>query len=142
MVKHYQTESLDETLDIAYAFGKNLPHGAVVLFYGDLGAGKTAFIKGIAKGACDLPTSAVVSPTFSLLNIYEGTKSLFHFDLYRIKSPEDFIEMGFEEYLTPDGITCIEWSEKIDALLLSFHYRIHIEHKSASIRLITITESA
>lgn len=137
MVKHYQPCSLDETLEIASAFGKSLPSGAVVLFDGELGSGKTTFIKGIAK-ACKVPSSHVVSPTFSLLNIYQGSKSIFHFDLYRLKDHEDFIELGFIDYLYPDGITCIEWSEKIQEILPPFHYRVTIEHNQGNKRLISI----
>ncbi|CRX39002.1 tRNA (adenosine(37)-N6)-threonylcarbamoyltransferase complex ATPase subunit type 1 TsaE [Estrella lausannensis] len=140
MVEKYKTESQQETIAIATRFGASLPIGAVVLFSGDLGAGKTTFIKGLAKGACDIPASEVISPTFSILNIYKGKKCLFHFDLYRMQNAEDFIAMGFEEYLYPDGITCIEWSERIEQILPAGHYRVHIEHFSESERLISISE--
>lgn len=139
--KQYRTSSLDETLDIAIRFGEELQSGAVVLFYGDLGAGKTTFVKGIASSACKVPPSSVVSPTFSLLNIYKGTKNLFHFDLYRMNGPEDFIAMGFDEYLDPDGITCIEWSEKIEGILPPSCYKVHIEHEGSDSRHITITRT-
>lgn len=139
--KHYQTDSFDETLTLAASFGKSLPTGSVVLFYGDLGAGKTTFIKGLAEGACGIKPDEVVSPTFSLLNIYKGTKSLFHFDLYRMKGAQDFMELGFHEYLkSEEGITCIEWSEKIEELLPDHHYKVQIQHKSDDKRLITISE--
>lgn len=140
MVEKYKTDSLEETIEIAARFGKKLPFGAVVLFSGDLGAGKTTFIKGLAIGACDIPAADVISPTFSILNIYKGKKCLFHFDLYRMHNAEDFIAMGFEEYLYPDGITCIEWSERIEQILPCGHYRVHIEHFSEKERLISISE--
>ena len=142
LLGHYLSTSLDETMDIATRFGKTLPCSAVVLFYGDLGSGKTTFIKGIAEGACQVLASTIVSPTFSLLNIYKGAKSLFHFDLYRIIGHEDFIQMGFDEYLYPEGITCIEWSEKIEALIPPSHYRVQIEHCDQNKRLISITRVA
>src|SRR5262245_50494196 len=138
MIKHYQPSCLDETLEIAVRFGKTLDHGAVLLFYGDLGSGKTTFIKGIAQGACEIPPNEVVSPTFSLMNVYHGSKALYHFDLYRIKGPEDFMMMGFDEYLYPEGITCIEWSEKIESLLPPSHFCVRIEHDGGDRRLITI----
>lgn len=80
---------------------------------GDLAAGKTTLVKGIAKGFGGFSEEAVNSPTFVYLNIYEGKRPIYHFDLYRIDDPREFIHMGFDEYLFSDGVCCIEWSERI-----------------------------
>ncbi|WP_455170341.1 tRNA (adenosine(37)-N6)-threonylcarbamoyltransferase complex ATPase subunit type 1 TsaE [Aegicerativicinus sediminis] len=88
----------------------------VVLFYGEMGAGKTTLIKALVKelGSAD----DVSSPTYSLVNEYQGEDSLiFHFDLYRLKSVEEALDMGFEEYLNPDDVIFIEWPEKVLHLL-------------------------
>jgi tRNA threonylcarbamoyladenosine biosynthesis protein TsaE len=110
-------------------FVKKLPQGSIVAFQGDLGAGKTTFIRGMARGL-GLEVSQVSSPTFVYLNIYgeKGKGEIYHFDLYRLKGEEDFILAGFEEYLETSAIVCLEWSERISSLLpkgtflLKMHY--------------------
>lgn len=93
------THSPEETQELGDRFGQTLKDGEVVCFLGDLAAGKTTFIKGLAKGAAGYPASHVNSPTFVYLNIYVGIKTIYHFDLYRLSGLEEFIEMGFDEPL-------------------------------------------
>ncbi len=101
------TEALGEK------FGRAAQHGWVVALSGDLGAGKTQFVKGVARG---LGISARVhSPTFTLVAEYSGGRlELFHLDLYRLETPGQVLSAGIEEFLQPDGVAVIEWAERLD----------------------------
>lgn len=110
-----RTTGEKETIRVGYALGETLAKGAVVSLRGSLGVGKTVFAKGIAQSLGI--GEAIVSPTFTLIQEYEGTLPLYHMDLYRIDSVEEFELIGGEEYLYGEGITLIEWSEKIQELL-------------------------
>ncbi len=101
--------SSSETIEVARLFSSDLPVNTVIALRGDLGAGKTTFVKGVIKGLGTSDMDIVSSPTFSYLNIYEGQIPLFHFDLYRMKSADDFVLNGFEDYFQAGGICCIEW---------------------------------
>lgn len=100
-----ETESLGET------WGREAKRGLVIALSGDLGAGKTQLVKGIARGL-NINTR-VHSPTFTLVNVYTGGRlSLFHLDLYRLETREQILSAGLEEYLKPDGVSVIEWAER------------------------------
>src|SRR5262249_22701423 len=111
------THSADETYRTGKSLGESLPPGAIVALYGDLGAGKTTFIQGLAMGKGVMDDRIVSSPTFTFLNIYQGEKVIYHFDLYRLSREEEFFAAGFDEYFTAGGICCIEWAEKISSAL-------------------------
>ncbi len=111
------TNSSAETHEFAKAFGKGLAGNSVIFFYGDLGAGKTTFIKGLAAGILGTSGNEVTSPTFTYLNIYEGRITLYHFDLYRLKSSNEFLNFGFDEFFEAGGICCLEWAERIKPLI-------------------------
>jgi tRNA threonylcarbamoyladenosine biosynthesis protein TsaE len=101
-----ETESLGEK------FGREAQHGRVIALSGDLGAGKTQLVKGLARGLGI--TARVHSPTFTLVNEYGGGRlKLFHLDLYRLETPAQILAAGLEEYLQPDGVAVIEWAERI-----------------------------
>ncbi len=107
------SNSYEETLSIAESYGKTLSMGDVVLLQGDLGAGKTAFTKGIAKAlGIDEP---ILSPTYAYMNDYDGI--LYHYDCYRIESGEQAEAMGLTDYFYMNGICVIEWSENIKSVL-------------------------
>ena len=110
----FVSHSAEETVQIAEEFAKKLDAGTVILYTGDLGAGKTTFTKGIAS-ALEI-TETVTSPTFALVNEYYGKLPLFHFDLYRINSVDDLYAIGFFDYLDRGGIIAAEWSENIPGL--------------------------
>lgn len=97
--------------------GENITGPRTVCFFGDLAAGKTTFIKGFVSGAASISPDEVSSPTFVLLNIYEGEQPIYHFDLYRLQNAEGFFSLGFEEYWNAPGICCIEWAERIEDVL-------------------------
>ncbi|MCB1149562.1 MAG: tRNA (adenosine(37)-N6)-threonylcarbamoyltransferase complex ATPase subunit type 1 TsaE [Chlamydiia bacterium] len=128
--------TLEETLAFGCRLAETLPDGAVVCLTGDLGAGKTSLVKGLAR-AYQIHEDSVSSPTFPLLHIYEGLKTVHHFDLYRINSAEEFIAMGFDEHLFAGGIAVIEWPERIREILPESALWIHLEHADKG-RLIEI----
>jgi tRNA threonylcarbamoyladenosine biosynthesis protein TsaE len=124
----FASQSAEETQRLGKAFGETLKTNTIVAFYGDLGSGKTTFIRGLIEGVGSIDLRNVSSPTFNFLNIYEGKKTVYHFDLYRLPGKREFFAAGFDEYLSAGGICCIEWAEKLEAelpenaILVSFSY--------------------
>ncbi len=110
-----KTASAEETEALGQALGKTLKPGDVVAYTGDLGAGKTAFTRGVARGLGI--SDRVTSPTFTIVSEYEGNIPLFHFDMYRLGSSEELFDIGWEDYLARGGVCCVEWSENIDDAL-------------------------
>ncbi len=113
----YRTHSESETETVGEALAATLSPGTVIAFTGDLGAGKTAFTRGLARGLGI--GERVTSPTFTIVNEYEGGRlPLFHFDMYRLESSEELFDIGWEDYLRRGGVCAVEWSEKVaDALV-------------------------
>lgn len=110
-------KSPDETRCLGEAIGRALTAGTIVALNGDLGTGKTTLTQGIARGL-DVPeTFAVTSPTFTLVNEYPGRLTLYHVDLYRLGGAADLEALGYEEFFFADGVTVVEWSEKIAEVL-------------------------
>jgi len=116
MEKEFITTSPDETIGRGKELVSSLEAGAIVCLHGDLGAGKTHFVKGMAEGL-GIDSDDVSSPTFTLINEYDGDKMLYHFDCYRMESPREALEIGAEEYFYGEGITVIEWPERIESLI-------------------------
>ena len=121
----FLTNSPEETEKIGAALGKILNPGTVLAYRGDLGAGKTAFTRGLARGlGYEEP---VTSPTYTIVNEYLGGRlPLFHFDMYRLRSSDDLWDIGWEDYLDRSGICAVEWSENVDdamenAILVTIH---------------------
>ena len=110
---HYITHSPEETEQIGVALGKILTPGAIVAYRGALGAGKTAFTRGLARGlGC---TEIVTSPTYTIVNEYLGGRiPLFHFDMYRLRSADDLWGIGWDDYLDRGGVCAVEWSENVE----------------------------
>src|SRR6478736_5658608 len=110
--RHITTRSEEETATIGRELAATLSAGDVLLLYGDLGAGKTAFVRGLAEGL-GVSGEEVSSPTFTLIQEYRGGRlTLFHVDLYRIEDPREFDELGLDE-IAVDGVLAIEWAEKL-----------------------------
>ena len=109
----YITNSPEETEAIGSALGKIIAPGTVIAYRGDLGAGKTAFTRGLARGlGC---REIVTSPTYTIVNEYLGGRiPLFHFDMYRLRSSDDLFDIGWEDYLDRGGVCAVEWSENVD----------------------------
>lgn len=108
----YITKSEKETEELGAQIARELPDGSVVAFYGELGSGKTAFVRGMARG---MGIDALVnSPTFTIVNEYVGARSLFHFDMYRLGSADELYDIGWEDYLSRNGVCAVEWSENVE----------------------------
>lgn len=122
-MKHI-SNSYDETVKIASDFAETLKAGDVLCLYGDLGVGKTAFVQGLAKGL--KIEEFVTSPTFTIVNEYEGTLPLYHFDVYRIADSDEMYEVGYDDYIYGEGVSVIEWSELIRDILPQNRYDITI----------------
>lgn len=133
------TNSPAETEAVGASLAATLEPGSVIAFTGDLGAGKTAFTRGLAKGLGI--EERVTSPTFTIVNEYEGGRlPLFHFDMYRLGSADELFDIGWEDYLARGGVCAVEWSENIADALEEDTIRVDIrrgEHDSQ--RVITIT---
>ena len=112
----YVTDTAEQTEALGAALARRLAPGDVVAFYGDLGVGKTAFVRGMARGLGI--RESVTSPTYTVVNEYiSGKLPLFHFDLYRLSGPDDLFDIGWEDYLERGGICAVEWSERAQSLL-------------------------
>lgn len=115
-MKKFVTKSAGETAEVAAALGAKISSGAVIAFTGDLGAGKTTFIKGLAKALGY--SGEVSSPTFAIVHEYIGGRlPLYHFDMYRVESWESLYSTGFFEYMETDAVLAVEWSENIENAL-------------------------
>ncbi len=123
-MKQYESFSYDDTQVIAKEIADTLKGGEFIAMYGDLGAGKTAFVQGLAK-ALGI-TNHVTSPTFTIVNEYEGRLPLYHFDVYRIADPDEMYEIGYDDYIDSDGVCVVEWAELIEDLFPDRYYKLTI----------------
>ena len=132
----YETNSPGQTEAVGEALAKALMPGTVIAYRGDLGAGKTAFTRGLARGLGY--REPVTSPTYTIVNEYIGGRlPLFHFDMYRLGSAEDLWDIGWEDYLDRGGVCAVEWSENVEEALDSF-ILVNIEKTGDESRRITI----
>lgn len=123
-MRQHASTSPAATRELGRRLSRCLVRGDVVLLQGDLGAGKTEFVKGMAEGF--RATDLVTSPTFTLLNVYQGTLPIYHFDLYRLENAEELYNIGFEEFLGGDGVTVIEWAERFPAEMPSEYLQVEL----------------
>lgn len=136
-MENYISHSEKQTRDVASQLAQHLKAGDIVNLVGDLGAGKTTFVKGLASGSKIRPEE-VSSPTFVLMNIYEASTPIYHFDLYRLEGTEDMRQMGFDEFFYGEGIAVIEWAERLGELMPPAYLRVEIKHQGESERAISI----
>jgi tRNA threonylcarbamoyladenosine biosynthesis protein TsaE len=132
------SHSPTETESLGEIWGRAAKHGQVIALSGDLGAGKTQLVKGLARGLGF--AGRVHSPTFTLVNVYSGGRlTLFHLDLYRLETREQILSAGLEEYLQPDGVAVIEWAERMsnDEFRMTKLRRVTIETLGETVRRIT-----
>ncbi len=129
------SKSEQETIDFGQKLAGKLKAGDIVCLSGELGAGKTTLVKGLAQGLKINPAK-VHSPTFTLMNIYEGKFPLYHFDLYRMDDVREIFNIGYEEFLYGDGVSVVEWAEKLKALKPHKCIQIKIIHKKEKERII------
>ena len=132
------TKSVQETMRFGERLAKQLKAGDVVALFGDLGSGKTTLVKGIAKGL-KVKTAQVNSPTFVLMNVYEGKLPIYHFDLYRLEDTKEIDRLGCDEFFYDKGIAIIEWAERLKELLPKEYLGIELTHKNEKERALTLT---
>ena len=133
----YTSSGVNDTEAFAEALAKKLSSGTVVAFFGGLGAGKTSFTRGLARGMGI--TSDVSSPTFAIVNDYGGTPPLVHFDMYKVETWDDLYSSGFFDYLDMGAVLAVEWSENIEAALPEGTVRVSIEKsENENERIITV----
>ncbi len=132
-----RTESPQQTQGLAASLAPFLTAGAVISLSGDLGAGKTCFTQGLARGLGI--KDQITSPTFNLIKEYRNSLMLYHFDVYRLDDPAELYDLGFEEYFYGEGITVIEWGDKISSLLpktcLGIEFRRLLEEQCRQLRI-------
>ncbi len=138
MTVAHLTRSEEDTIALARSFATRLHAGSVVLLYGDLGAGKTAFVRGLAFGL-NLDPDAVSSPTFTLIQQYRGAPSLYHVDLYRLQGGAEIDDLGLDELASGDAVVAIEWAEKMPRPPADA-WQVRIEDRGEDERAIRITE--
>ena len=132
----YYTNSDKETEAVGEQFGRTVKDGTVVAMYGDLGAGKTAFVRGMARGMGI--TERVSSPTFTIVNEYLGDRTLIHFDMYRLGSADELFDIGWEDYIARGAVCAVEWSENVEEAFYGDEIILTIEKTSDTSRKITI----
>jgi len=125
--------SVDQTIEIGRQIGRLASPGDIICLTGDLGAGKTHMSKGIAEGL--EITDHITSPTFTIVNEYEGRLKLYHFDVYRVNDPDEISAIGFDEYIFSDSVSIIEWANYIEELIPEDHMSINITKLKEDINL-------
>ena len=132
----YISKNEKDTEAIGEKFAASLSGGTVVAMYGDLGAGKTAFVRGMAKGmGLDCMVS---SPTFTIVNEYLGQRELIHFDMYRLSSADELFDIGWEDYISRGAVCAVEWSENVEDAFYGDEIIVTIEKLGDSERKISI----
>lgn len=131
------SRSPEETRALGEKLGALLQPGDVIGLEGDLGAGKTELVRGIALGA-GVPAGEVTSPSFALVNTYDGRLTLHHVDLYRLKDADELYAMGFDDLLQSNAAVLVEWASRIPRALPAAHLRIALEQGTANDRMLTV----
>lgn len=134
----FQTKSTSETIRLGKKIGRFLQRGDVLALVGELGTGKTQLIKGLASGVGIKNLKYISSPSFTLINEYQGRIPFYHIDLFRLNREQEAEELGLEEYYHGDGVTAIEWADKIPSLLPTELLWIQIKYYGVHDRSIEI----
>jgi tRNA threonylcarbamoyladenosine biosynthesis protein TsaE len=129
------TKSPKETKKLGKEISKLVKPGDLFAFYGELGTGKTCFIQGISEGL--EVENYITSPSFTIINEYQGKIPIYHFDFYRLDSTAEIFDLGYEDYFYGEGLTVVEWSEKIEQYLPKEHLKISIKLKNYNERTIS-----
>ncbi len=139
MMVTIDTHSPEETRYLGQILGKTLIPGMVITLDGDLGSGKTTFVQGIGKGLGISEKDYITSPTYNLINEYSGRHCLFHIDLYRLMDPLEIDELGLEEIIYSQGISAIEWADRLPDKTLTSYLSVRIMITGEETRKVTIT---
>jgi tRNA threonylcarbamoyladenosine biosynthesis protein TsaE len=138
-VIEWTSRDTEDTRRIGEAIGRLASPGLVVALFGPLATGKTQIVKGIARGL-DVPDwDILASPTFTLVARYRGRLDLLHADAYRLASPRELLDLGFEEIFEEDGVTALEWPERAGGFLPETRLTVRLEHAGVSMRTVTIS---
>lgn len=132
------TRSPEETGRLGVLIGSHALPGTIIALIGNLGAGKTRLVQGITAGL-EVPPLGVNSPTFTLIQEYEGRLPVAHFDTYRLRSPEEFTELGADEYFTGEWVALVEWADRVESLLPLDRLTIRILHLGENDRELSLT---
>ena len=138
LIHEWISHSAEETFNIGRQLGATLDAGDFVAFRGDLGAGKTCCIQGIAVGLGVSDRSLVTSPTFTLIQEYHGRLPIYHFDVYRLAHEEDLYDLGYEEYFYGEGVTLLEWADRIPHFLPDEYLALHLHIQPDQTRCVHI----
>ena len=134
------SHSEQETEQLGEQVARKLPRGTVIAYTGELGMGKTAFTRGLARGlGC---RGRVTSPTFTIVNEYDGKTPLFHFDMYRLGSADELFDIGWEDYVNRGSVCAVEWSENVEDAFYGDEIVVRFEKLGPTTRRITITEGS
>lgn len=134
----FLSSSQSETEALGRKLGSLLSSGAFVALFGDLGGGKTCFVRGMVESVSPESAHLVASPTFAIMNEYPGAIPVYHFDFYRLSCESDIAELGFEDYFNGTGICIVEWSERLEELLPPDYLQLRFEHAGENQRAISI----
>ena len=135
----FESHSIAETEMIAAEIAKKVKHGGFLALYGGMGAGKTAFVRGLVKALCPECLDLVHSPTFAIVNEYRGNDiDVFHFDLYRLTDEDDLYSTGFYDYIEQGGLTITEWTELFEDAIPSYALKLKIEPIDENTRRFTL----
>lgn len=132
------SDSPEKTAKLGFRVAQLLQPGDFIALHGELGAGKTRFAGGIAKGLGVDPRIPVTSPTYTLLNIYHGNIPLYHFDLYRLHGDDDIVDLGFTEYFSGNGVCLVEWAERLENELPQERLEISLSYVAENVREIEL----
>jgi len=142
-MKTFSTHSAQETTELGRRLAADLKPGTIVLLRGDLGAGKTTMVKGIAEGFQAAKAEDVTSPTFTLIHEYRGPAvTLYHIDLYRIDTQRELDTLALDDLMTPQSILLIEWGEKFQRFAKERDVEVAIEHKDNEGRQVTVSRKS
>ncbi len=137
LIKNFRTHSADETIELGRKLAAELKPGSTVLLRGELGAGKTTLVKGIAEGFAAAEAERVTSPTFTLIHEYRGPKvTVYHIDLYRVDTQRELDTLAIDDLMAPNSILLIEWGEKFARFAKERDVEIAIEHAGGNERVI------
>lgn len=131
------SKSVSQTKEIARKLARSLKRGDIVALIGELGSGKTCFTQGLMRGL-GVKTDKITSPSFVLINEYKGRLPVYHFDIYRLNNIQEVIDLGYEEYFYGNGVTIIEWADKIEELLPKKCIRVYLKIAGENERKISI----
>ena len=141
MLKTKISYTLEETKELANEFAKVIKTGDLIFLKGNLGAGKTTFMKALSTCLNGIDENEVQSPTYTYINSYPGTPTIHHFDLYRLNSFEQFKSMGLDEFLFSEAICCIEWAERLPELNSMANWIVEFKHLDDTHRNIKISHA-